>query len=90
MASKTDGELLTIAESPAGTYRAEALQAALDELKKRNLSPRPVEQVQKVQEAVDASNAAVPLEVGWVLAPLLMPMFFFPWFMVASDFERNG
>lgn len=90
MASKTDAELIAVAESAEGSYRPEALQAALDELKKRNVALRPAEQVQKERAEVAASNATAPLEPGWFLAVILMPLCFFPWLVVASSFERRG
>ncbi len=95
MAKRTDAELLEVAASPEGTYRPEALEAAFDELKSRNLAPeRTIEEAKAARKVADESRATVPLGVGRILTAILATVFFpllaFLWLLVASQFERDG
>src|SRR5438270_869588 len=90
MAQRPDAELLEVVESPDGTYRPEAIEAARAELARRNITVRPPEEAAKAREATEASRAAEPLEGMWILGAIAMPLLFFPWFVAASRFEREG
>ena len=90
MARHSDAELLRVVESPEGTYRAEALEAARAEMAKRNLTARPTAVIAEQRSTVAASRATEPLGLMWILVTLFLPGTCLLALLLASRFERDG
>jgi hypothetical protein len=88
---RTDAELYDMLTHP-DDYQPEAIEAAKDELRKRNLAPERAAQLEGIaqsQKAVEDTNANQPL--GWPVRILILMgcsgIFGVPW---AVFYESNG
>lgn len=90
MSQKTDEQLLQILARP-GDYQSEALEAARNEVDKRNLSSDRIESVKKevvIEQKQSAEKASMPLEGGYkalsFFLPGVIPM------MLSTALRTNG
>lgn len=92
MIKKTDSELLEIVTKLKDDYQPEAVEAAKEEIKNRNLSDEKIDQAEKeikVKETIQKSKENEPLET---VQRVMFFIFFWgviPWLM-ASTFKNNG
>ena len=92
MIKKTDSELLEIVTKLKDDYQPEAVEAAKEEIKNRNLSDDKIEQAEKEiieKETIQSDKEKEPLET---VQRIMFFIFFWgviPWLM-ASTFKNNG
>jgi hypothetical protein len=91
MAKRTDEELIQILTIDRENYLPEALAAANEEFRKRNLDEEKVSQITRViskQRDNENKRAAEPLDAGLKIAAFLLPMFLM--FILSGYFKANG
>ena len=76
MSSKSDSQLMAILTRERDQFQPEALMAAEDELRKRNLSIAHVENIKRendIKSEKDADKAEAPLEIGCKILGFFIP-----------------
>lgn len=76
MAQRTDAELLRIVNEQKNDYQPEAVEAAENELKSRNLSIQQIQEASKeieVKHKIDTDKANAKLGFGWKTFAFIFP-----------------
>jgi len=92
MTKKSDSELLEIVTKLKDDYQPDAVEAAREEIKNRNLSDEKIKQAEneiKEKETKEKDKENEPLEIGQRIMFLIFFWGIIPWIM-ASTFKNNG
>jgi uncharacterized membrane protein YdbT with pleckstrin-like domain len=92
MKKRSDSELLEIVTKLKNDYQPEAVEAAREEIKNRNLSQEQIDQAEneiKEKEKIEKDREGEPLETGQRIMFFIFFWGIVPWIM-ASTFKNKG